>query len=472
MQQGREHIGLGPRPNPHRRPTSPPSGSIFVRLDRAAEVGIESTTYRLQVLEHNGDHAVYRADDLLQLLRGHASAYAAGGLPPRMIPDARRRPPPCLVRRARRPGATGDAVAGVEDRRDQASRSPWCSRTGRPALCSQVLGHRFEHQPAGLLAGAPVAATTPGRSGSTPSSPSRRRLRRTATKSSIMAASLESFLSVEGCSLLSSASTSRSVCRHGDQARLGGVRVVTVRAGHTLEYPAILLQQPEDLADLHRHRARPYATCEPRRPAAAGRHLRGSTRTDAVPSASSSCEPSRSVAHRRQDLLRFRTTFDLKTPSSSPCFNPETAGQMLSRRSGSNRRPTAYKVKARRRSCCLPADTSHQRVAVVPHVYPAERISCHEWCHATQMRPNTRLRGFRASSVSTRRLLEAAGGLWSAPSHSSAQGAQVTVDLRGMSVGADQRAGAVVVGFAEEVDGAAGDVVKGTRTVVSGTGYG
>jgi hypothetical protein len=36
------------------------------------------------------------------------------------------------------------------------------------------------------------------------------------------------------------------------------MRVVTVGAGHAPEYPAIMLQQPEDLAYLHRHGVRPH----------------------------------------------------------------------------------------------------------------------------------------------------------------------------------------------------------------------
>ena len=143
-----------------------------------------------------------------------------------------------------------------------------------------------------------------------------------------------------------------------------------------------------------------------------------------------------------------------------------------SRRSGSNRRPTAYKVTARRRSCCLPADTWYQPVAVVPHVYAAERISCHEWCHATQMRPNTRSADSAPRPYQLGVCSKLQAGLWSAPPHLSAQGAQVTVDLRGMSVGAATRVrGGLSLSASRRSSRALAAICgNGTRTVVSGTG--
>jgi len=46
--------------------------------------------------------------------------------------------------------------------------------------------------------------------------------------------------------------------------------------------------------------------------------------------------------------------------------------------------PTTYRLKANvpPRSWCLPADTRNQRLSVVHDVHAAERLVCHEWCHA------------------------------------------------------------------------------------------
>jgi hypothetical protein len=98
--------------------------------------------------------------------------------------------------------------------------------------------------------------------------------------------------------------------------------------------------------------------------------------------------PQRGPAMRRAPRP-VRTT---RAPRPSPFGQPPppTPDSTWSRRSGSNRPPTAYKVNAQRRTCRRPADTSHTQLAVcapcvhgwrdcAPRVIPCPPHEAREW---------------------------------------------------------------------------------------------